>query len=594
MYIYWIRLSGNQYDSNKSGTATASSGVSYISERSQAFFVFFFLKMYLIMYANKEFGSVNEMSQISQPSYKKIAILDTTLRDGEQAPGATLQWDQKIALAERLQALGVDVLEPGFPISSPGEFEAVQKIARTFQQFEICGFARAVKIDIEAAAKATEDAVNRRIHLFLSSSDIHLQHQLRKTRAETVQIAHDMVSFAKQFTDRVQFTAMDASRTAIDDLIEMVEVAIAAGATIINLPDTVGYALPDEYGQMFRAVRQGARGAENVQLSAHCHNDLGLAVANSLAAVQAGADQVEVTVNGVGERTGNCALEELVMAIETRRNSLDVTTNIRAEALYEISHEVSRAMRFPVAYNKPVIGRNAFRHESGIHQDGLLKDLSTYEIMSPERLGIPRTMIILGKHSGRHALSNRLAQYDIYPEEQQLHQWYEDFKKYADHKHHVTDEELLMLTGNSNAITQSQLSIEDIQWNAHSDGTIASKVTLNSHDHPYTTQSIAIGAMQSVMNSLQQAVQQYMSQEMIEHSEDEIEGIQLEDMEMQSFYTNGIAYTDAVATICYQKQTFRGTASGQDSLQTAAIAFVSACNQAFTETIRMKNDLSRC
>lgn len=534
------------------------------------------------------------MNQINHFNPKKITILDTTLRDGEQAPGATLQWNQKIALAERLQALGVDVLEPGFPISSPGEFEAVQKIARTFQQFEICGFARAVKIDIEAAAKATQDAANRRIHLFLSSSDIHLQHQLRKTRAETVQIAHDMVSFAKQFTDRVQFTAMDASRTAIDDLIQMVEVAIAAGATIINLPDTVGYALPEEYGQMFRAVRQGARGADNVHFSAHCHNDLGLAVANSLAAIQAGADQVEVTVNGVGERTGNCALEELVMAIETRRNSLDVTTNIRADKLYEISHEVSRAMRFPVAYNKPVIGRNAFRHESGIHQDGLLKDLSTYEIMSPERLGIPRTMIVLGKHSGRHALSNRLAQYDIHPDEHQLQRWYEDFKKYADHKHHVTDEELLMLTGNAVATKQSQLVIKDIQWTTDSEGVVEAIVKINSHNHQYTSHSTATGTMQAIMNSLEQVINQYIQQEITEHSEGETEAIQLEDMEMQSFYANGIAYTDAVATICYQKQTFRGTASGQDSLQTAAIAFVSACNQAFTETVITNSDLSRC
>ncbi|GAE07353.1 2-isopropylmalate synthase [Paenibacillus sp. JCM 10914] len=346
-------------------------------------------------------------------SIRNISIFDTTLRDGEQAPGASLQPEQKIALARKLADLGVDVMEPGFPVSSPGEFAAVQAISRELQGVEICGFARAVKGDIDAAVKATQDAARRRIHLFISSSDIHLRHQLRMSRPEVVARAREMTAYAKQFSDIVEFTAMDASRTGIDDLIEMVEAAIEEGATIINLPDTVGYALPDEYGEMFRRVREGARGGKSVSYSAHCHNDLGLAVANSLAAIQNGASQIEVTVNGIGERTGNCALEELVMALSTRGDILRAQTGITAEKLYEVSRLVSGAMHFPIAFNKPVVGRNAFQHESGIHQDGLLKDRSTYEIMDPEKLGIPRSMIVLGKHSGRHALKDRLARYGV-------------------------------------------------------------------------------------------------------------------------------------------------------------------------------------
>ncbi|MDT3427185.1 2-isopropylmalate synthase [Paenibacillus forsythiae] len=379
-----------------------------------------------------------------QPN-RKIHIFDTTLRDGEQAPGASLTPEQKIVLAGKLAELGVDVLEPGFPVSSPGDFAAVQTISRQIRNVEICGFARAVRGDIDAAAEATRDAERRRIHLFISSSDIHLRHQLRKSRAEVVATAREMTAYARQFCDTVEFTAMDAARTGIDDLIEMVEAVIEEGATIINLPDTVGYALPQEYGEMFRRVRQGARGGDKVIYSAHCHNDLGLAVANSLAAIAGGATQIEVTVNGVGERTGNCALEELAMALETRGEALNARTGLTLNKLYETSRLVSEMMHFPLAYNKPVVGRNAFQHESGIHQDGLLKDRSTYEIMDPERLGIPRSMIILGKHSGRHALKDRAAQYGITLEPAELEELYESFKLLADRQKTVSDDELLQL-----------------------------------------------------------------------------------------------------------------------------------------------------
>ncbi|BCG57658.1 hypothetical protein PUR_10830 [Paenibacillus sp. URB8-2] len=385
---------------------------------------------------------------IVQPR-KKIHIFDTTLRDGEQAPGASLTPEHKMVLAGKLAELGVDVLEPGFPVSSPGDFAAVQAISRQIRNVEICGFARAVRGDIDAAVKATQDAERRRIHLFISSSDIHLRHQLRKTRAEVVSTAREMTAYARQFCDAVEFTAMDAARTGIDDLIEMVEAVIEEGATIINLPDTVGYALPQEYGEMFRRVRQGARGGDKVSYSAHCHNDLGLAVANSLAAIAGGATQIEVTVNGIGERTGNCAMEELAMALETRGEALNAATGLALGKLYETSRLVSETMHFPLAYNKPVVGRNAFQHESGIHQDGLLKDRSTYEIMDPERLGIPRSMIILGKHSGRHALKDRVAKYGITLQPAELEELYESFKAIADRQKTVSDDQLLQMVSQS-------------------------------------------------------------------------------------------------------------------------------------------------
>lgn len=378
-----------------------------------------------------------------------IRIFDTTLRDGEQSPGASLTPEQKIRLAGKLAELGVDVLEPGFPVSSPGDFGAVQAISRQIRNVEICGFARAVKGDIDAAVQATKDAERRRIHLFISSSDIHLRHQLRMSRAEVVAKAREMTAYARQFCDTVEFTAMDAARTGICDLIEMVEAVIEEGATIINLPDTVGYALPHEYGEMFRRVRQGARGGDKVSYSAHCHNDLGLAVANSLAAIAGGATQIEVTVNGVGERTGNCALEELAMALETRGEALGAGTGLVLNKLYEASCLVSDMMHFPIPYNKPVVGRNAFQHESGIHQDGLLKDRSTYEIMDPERLGIPRSMIILGKHSGRHALRDRAAQYGISLQPEELERVYTAFKETADRQKTVSDEQLLEMVSQS-------------------------------------------------------------------------------------------------------------------------------------------------
>ncbi|NMO95738.1 2-isopropylmalate synthase [Paenibacillus lemnae] len=503
----------------------------------------------------------------SQAGKRRVQVMDTTLRDGEQAPGASLSPAQKLELAVQLADLGVDVLEPGFPVSSPGEFQAVQTISRQLQQVEICGFARAVKGDIDAAVKATQDAARRRIHLFISSSDIHITHQLRKSRKEVVAAAREMTAYARQFCDVVEFTAMDASRTGMDDLIEMVEAVIQEGASIINLPDTVGYALPGEYGEMFRRVREGARGGNGVAYSAHCHNDLGLAVANSLEAIRNGASQIEVTINGVGERTGNCALEELVMALATRGDSLRAETGISPEKLYDTSRMVSAAMHFPIAFNKPVVGRNAFQHESGIHQDGLLKNRSTYEIMDPEQLGIPRSMIILGKHSGRHALKDRLVRYGVQAEAEDIEKLYPIFKETADSQKVVSDDQLLKMAGTTLGKPVHIYELGEVQVTAGSHGKKEAVVSIRQL-HEQKEQSwtgSADGPVQAVISAIRQGIS---------------ESISFLDLELHSLSRGEDARAEAAVTVERGGKISRGTAVHADIVMAAGLAYVAACNAA--------------
>ncbi|MGO4111052.1 2-isopropylmalate synthase [Paenibacillus sp. YAF4_2] len=498
---------------------------------------------------------------------KKIQIFDTTLRDGEQSPGASIEPERKIIIARQLAKLGVDIIEPGFAISSPGEFAAIQQISRELQNVEICGFARAVRVDIDAAVKATQDAAKRRLHLFISSSDIHLSHQIRKTRSEVIQIAKDMISYAKQFVDEIQFAAMDSTRSDRDFVIELVEAAIESGATIINLPDTLGYALPNEMVDLFTSVRQQARGGDKVRYSTHNHNDLGMAVANSMAAIQAGATQVEVTVNGVGERAGNCSLEELAMLIETRKAALQIETNIEQSEIYTTSHMVSRAMHYPIAYNKPIVGRNAFQHESGIHQDGLLKDRSTYEIMDPEAMGISRSMIILGRHSGRHAIKHRLSEYGINVADDELVEVYNRFKQVADEKKIVTDDELIRIAGEMTETQPDPYKLVDLQVLAGSQKSRIASVTIReSADGAERSYSgMGEGPLEAVIHCIQQAIPV---------------AAQFEDLELHSLSTGEDAHGEAVVSIIIEGERFRGTSIHKDIIYAAAQAYVGACNQA--------------
>ncbi|MBP1994995.1 2-isopropylmalate synthase [Paenibacillus eucommiae] len=503
---------------------------------------------------------------------KRIRIFDTTLRDGEQAPGASLFPEEKIRIARQLAKMGVDTIEPGFPISSPGDFYAVQQISKELQGIEICGFARSVKADIDEAVRATEAAAKRRLHLFLSSSDIHLDFQLRKSRQQVIEMAKSMVSYAKSQVDQIEFSPMDATRTGEEFLFEVLEAAIAEGATILNIPDTVGYALPEEYGRMFRRVREGVRGGNTVEYSAHCHNDLGLAVANSLAAIAAGVTHVEVTVNGVGERAGNCSLEELVMAIETRKETIGVETGIVMGEIFNTSRMVSRVMHFPIAFNKPIVGRNAFQHEAGIHQDGLLKNRNTYEIMDPEKLGIPRSMIILGKHSGRHALKHRVNQFGLQLNNEELEDLYNRFKVKADEQKIVTDDQLMELVGEAAHGQMEPYTLLHLQVVSSSDRERLASVSIrnNQTGEERVYSATGEGPIEAIVHSLKQAMPM---------------PVEFSDMELQSLSTGEKATGEAEVTITVNGRTFKNSSIDQDVLMAVAKAFLSACNQA----VRIQN-----
>ena len=337
----------------------------------------------------------------------KIIIFDTTLRDGEQAPGFTLEVPGKVAMARKLDALGVDIIEAGFPIASPADSEAIRQIALDVTRPIIAALARTRRADIEEAARALKPAKRSRIHTFLATSDLHLQTKLRMTREACLESAIDAVTLCRTFTDDVEFSAEDATRTDMDFLCRVVEAVIKAGATTVNLPDTVGYGTVDETREFFQTIMQRVPNADRAIFSAHCHDDLGLAVANSIAAVQGGARQIECTINGIGERAGNASLEELVMAFRVRKDRLPYDTAIKSEGLYEASQLLSEVTAEPVQANKAIVGRNAFAHEAGIHQDGILKDPRTYEIMKPSDVGQPMQRLVIGRHSGRHAVQSR-------------------------------------------------------------------------------------------------------------------------------------------------------------------------------------------
>ncbi len=376
---------------------------------------------------------------------EQVLIFDTTLRDGEQSPGNTMNSQEKLRVAKQLETLGVDIIEAGFPIASEGDFESVREIAKTVKGSEVAGLARANSQDIDRAWEAVKDAIKPRIHTFISTSDIHLEHQLRKTREEVLVITEESVRRAAGYTSNVEFSAMDATRSDWDYLCRIFQTAIDAGATTINVPDTVGYTVPEEFGRLIRYIMKNVPNVGQAVVSVHCHNDLGLAVANSIAAVKNGARQVECTINGIGERSGNAALEEIVMILRTRKDIFSLDTRIMSEKIYPTSRLITSITGAPVQPNKAIVGTNAFAHESGIHQDGLLKAKSTYEIMTPESVGIPKSFLILGKHSGRHAFRDRIENLGYSLNEKELNLAFKRFKALADMKKDVYDEDIEMI-----------------------------------------------------------------------------------------------------------------------------------------------------
>lgn len=375
----------------------------------------------------------------------RVTVFDTTLRDGEQSPGCSMNHQEKLRLAHQLDRLGVDVIEAGFPIASDGDFEAVKAVAEVIRRPIVAGLARACRPDIERAWEALKGAARPRIHVFLATSDIHLQYKLRITRDQCLAQARDAVRFAKSLCDDVEFSPEDATRTDTDFLCKVLEAVVEAGATTLNIPDTVGYTVPAEFGALIATIRRRVKGIENVTISAHCHNDLGMAVANSMAAIAAGARQVECTINGIGERAGNAALEEIVMALRVRRDHYPYETSVAAEQLFAASQMLSEITGVPVQPNKAVTGRNAFAHEAGIHQDGVLKNPLTYEIMTPQSVGVPDSKLVLGKHSGRHALNIRCEQLGYQFDRRALDDIYRRFVRLADKIKHVEDHHLLEL-----------------------------------------------------------------------------------------------------------------------------------------------------
>jgi 2-isopropylmalate synthase len=445
-------------------------------------------------------------ASVSGSAKDRVLIFDTTLRDGEQCPGATMTLEEKLEVAELLDTMGVDIIEAGFPIASNGDFEAVSLIAKQVKRATVAGLARAISADIARAGEAVRHAVRPRIHTFVSTSPIHLAHQMRKSEEEVLEIITTTVTQARNLIEDIEWSAMDATRTPIDYLCRCVEAAIKAGATTINLPDTVGYATPDEYRAMFRAVRERVPNADKAIFSAHCHNDLGLAVANSLAALEGGARQIECTLNGIGERAGNAALEEVVMAIRTRGDVLPYETGIEATMLTRASKLASAATSFPVQYNKAIVGRNAFAHESGIHQDGMLKNAQTYEIMTPESVGVSKTSLVMGKHSGRAAFRNKLEELGYSLSDNQFQDAFERFKELADRKKHVYDEDIEALVDQNIAMAHDRIKLVSLHIVAGTRGPQRATMRLQVDDRIVIEEQEGNGPVDATFNAIKALV----------------------------------------------------------------------------------------
>lgn len=436
----------------------------------------------------------------------RVVIFDTTLRDGEQCPGATMTHEEKLEVAELLDTMGVDIIEAGFPIASEGDFAAVSEIARNTKSAVVAGLARAIPGDIARAGEAVRHAKRPRIHTFVSTSPIHLMHQMRKSEDEVLEIIVATVTQARNLVDDVEWSAMDATRTPIDYLCRCVETAIGAGATTINLPDTVGYAVPDEYRRMFKTIRERVPNADKAIFSVHCHNDLGLAVANSLAGLEGGARQVESTINGIGERAGNAALEEVVMAIKTRGDVMPYWCNVESTMLTRASKLVAAATSFPVQYNKAIVGRNAFAHESGIHQDGMLKNAQTYEIMTPESIGVKQTSLVMGKHSGRHAFVHKLEELGYQLANNQLEDAFVRFKALADKKKHIYDEDIEALVDEEIATAHDRIKVLSLTVIAGTMGPQTATLTLDVEGKHVTTQSTGNGPVDAIFRAIRALV----------------------------------------------------------------------------------------
>ena len=517
----------------------------------------------------------------TKPSQDRIIIFDTTLRDGEQSPGASLNGDEKLTIARQLARLGVDVIEAGFPFTSPGDFEAVQKIARSVGTEDgptICGLARARKPDIKTAAEALKPAANARIHTFLATSDIHLEHKLKKTRAEVLEIVPEMVAYAKSFVDDVEFSPEDACRSEPEFLYQVLERAIAAGATTVNIPDTVGYTTPSEFGALIRGIKENVPNIDRAIISVHGHNDLGLAVANFLEAVKNGARQLECTINGIGERAGNAALEELVMALYVRRqyynpflgraaDSEEPLTNIDSRQIYKTSRLVSNLTGMLVQPNKAIVGANAFAHESGIHQDGVLKNKRTYEIMDAESIGLTENQIVLGKLSGRHAFNTRLKELGFQMADDELNKAFVKFKDLADKKKEITDWDLEAIANNEVHQAPELFRLELVQVSCGDKSRPTATVTVrNPAGEELTDAAIGTGPVDAVYRAINRVVN--VPNELIEFS-------------VQSVTAGIDAIGEVTIRLRHEGKVFSGHSANTDIIVASAEAYISALNRLY-------------
>ncbi len=435
-----------------------------------------------------------------------IKIFDTTMRDGEQSPGASMNIEEKLKIATALEDLGVDIIEAGFPAASKGDFAAVSEISKKIKNTSICALSRASKTDIQAAADALKDAVAPRIHTFISTSELHMKHKLQLGSDEVYQKVIDSVSFARNLCDDVEWSCEDGTRTTMDFMCRTVEAAIKHGATTINIPDTVGYSIPDEFTNIITHLLNNVPNIDKVTISTHCHNDLGLAVANSLAGVRAGARQIECTINGLGERAGNAAMEEVVMAIRTRNDMMPFTTNIVTENLTKTSKLVSAVTGFPVQFNKAIVGKNAFAHEAGIHQDGMLKNNRTYEIMTPESVGLSESNLVMGKHSGRHAFKQKIIELGYNINDNVIEEAFENFKSLADKKKNVYDEDIIAIIDDQVVRVNDSIILKDLQVIAGTKGPQKAEIDLLIEDEAKNISSTGDGPVDAIFNGLKQVI----------------------------------------------------------------------------------------
>jgi 2-isopropylmalate synthase len=504
----------------------------------------------------------------SSTNHDRVVIFDTTLRDGEQCPGASMTFEEKLEVADILDALGVDVMEAGFPIASQGDFDSVSEIARRVKNASVCGLARASAKDIDRCAEAVRHARIPRIHTFISTSPVHMKYKLQMEPERVLDMIASSVTRARNHVEFVEWSAEDGTRTEPDFLCRAVEIAINAGAATINIPDTVGYTTPDEYRALFEMVRARVPNGDKAIFSVHCHDDLGLAVANSIAGVKGGARQIECTINGIGERAGNAALEEIVMAMRTRADALPYTNNINATLLTRASKLVSAVTSFPVQYNKAIVGRNAFAHESGIHQDGMLKNAHTYEIMTPESVGVQKTSLVMGKHSGRHAFKEKLKELGYNLSDNALEVAFVRFKDLADRKKIVYDDDIVALVDDEIANAHERIKVVELTVVAGTKGPQKAALTLEIDGEQTTHQATGNGPVDAIFNA--------------------IHALAPHDARLELYQVHAVTEgTDAQAEVTVRLSEDGNVVSGRgadpDTLVASARAYVSALNKVFAK-----------